>query len=370
MTLSGRAAILGILGVPALAIAASCTIFNGLVADGPDAGGREAGVDAGCALHHPPSPRLDAPNGGGVSFAVVTTRFRFGAGDAGFDLDDSCTCLPEEAGSCVPPSGGTVVCDGDGGIDNAGADVAVTYKQILEEFANGRLRAGDGNILLRIDDYNGGPDDEKVRITIYRSQGPMVDAGRGCAPTGYVKEVVDASAIQEWSIDENAIENLNFCTASQTGDGYVVNRQLVARVKTTLSVHPFIEFGQSGVVTGKVVEREAGIWSLEDVVVAGRWNADLALRSLGRYEVDLGAGSSPLCENPDYRMGILDPIRPELCAARDVADIADLDHKEGSRCTAVSTVLLLDTAPAWLGPTVSAASIPSVDCPEEAVRCP
>jgi hypothetical protein len=177
---------------------------------------------------------------------------------------------------------------------------------------------------------------------------------------------------QHWSIDALSIANRGLgglCDPEQVAQGYVVGNKLVVTMGA-LSIHPFVRFGGSGVIVGDI-QNDAGQRRLVNVIVAGRWNAEDALRSFGRYETDLlggGSGAAPICQQPEFRQTLAE-LQSLLCAARDTTSSPGQDGRD-LPCTDVSTVVLLDTAPAELGPTVAASSAPSIDCPTELVTCP
>ena len=165
------------------ALVMSCQLLLGIrdadfdVADGGssgDDGGIEASNEAGtsCSTPLPPRPPVGTGAGDGGTYILAMKTIVLGGGpNAGFDLDRTCTCTAEDPAqaraSCVhpKPKGG---CDLDGGVDNALLTITSGFaKASVDNFndnINETLDCGRQTVLLVLQDYNGGPDDDDVVV--------------------------------------------------------------------------------------------------------------------------------------------------------------------------------------------------------------
>ena len=144
-----------------------------------------------CAHTAPPAPPLHEGTGknvGGLvaAFSYMSLEGRDPKGapiTLGFDLDGLCTC--PGAGACKPVTAGTApLCDDPGtGQDNAVQKLLDQLKSFLpfnDAVFNAALREGLFSELIRIDNYNGTPDDSEVDVAFLNG---LALAGDGGAPT-------------------------------------------------------------------------------------------------------------------------------------------------------------------------------------------
>jgi hypothetical protein len=332
--------------VATMAAAHGCTVFNGLVADVPDAASAvdannaEASTsssgDTNCGAL--PPARIAAEDGGLNSFVFAVTRFFLkesadGGSDAllGYNLDQRCGC----ARSCKPLGAAEAACDPDDrGIDNAAYGfLANTFADKIEGRANDNLKKGDNGLVVRVTDYNGTANDSTVQIELYTSAGTVVLPDGGGAPKR-VPARFDGN--DQWNQVSGTLVRV---------DGYVRDFVLVApSVKATIRVDADIQMAlTNGVLTAKIEPMGAG-FALRRGVVAGHWDVEDALRQLGR----LSSGPILLCENPL----VFDPVRKVVCEAADLR--RDGIGDEALDCNALSAAMGFEAEPAKLGPTVPA----------------
>ncbi len=210
--------------------------------DPPDAGvdsgtdsGTDMGVDAdmpACPLTHPPErPDIatEGPDGTRMVFALKDPVFDQRGGrwsEMAHDLDDHCT---NDAAAddipCVPPTGGSVVLDGPGGVDNAMGErlfsLLVMFNPAFEGNVQANMNSGQ-TIVVRIDGWNGEDDDPRVDAVIAQA----VDFERpDSAPTpqwdGSDRWTLSTTSFRDGDADVPLIRDDN---------AYIAGRRLVARI--------------------------------------------------------------------------------------------------------------------------------------------
>ena len=354
--------------VSVLFVVDACTIVNGLVVDvgesGPapsvDAGDASDGAVDPCVHARPPSaPPFDptAPQGAEV-FVVVATAADFGIRANGmfeaisFDLDGVCTCLVPPGmkpvpGSCNPNGDPKTLmqCDTAGGEDNGAQGILNEAVQANLDFAKASsesVNTGGRSILIRVQDYNGQPNDSEVRVSVLVSPGLYDAAGtKTMTPT--------FTTADTWSVDMAVTTDRGngVIVPNVTTPGYVVDSVLVVNPPSiSLPVSQVAVLTMtSPVMTAKVVA-VAGGHTLGDVAVAGRWSVAEAIRVVGSFEPSVGAGR--LCEKPAFQ-AIYDPLKQRICQAADLRSLPADDNK-GKDCDAVSVAVKVTGKPASLGP--------------------
>jgi hypothetical protein len=346
----------------ALVASASCTLFNGLTARPQDAGTDgivvedEAGASVDtCAHAYRPDPKADAPTGGDLSIVVVGRSVAFGDGGAetpGFDLDRVCTCEDAAPTSCTPV--GKVECDAPGGRDNVLAALAATFSTPDFDFAkatNARIDGGE-TLIVEITRYNGEDDDGSVDVAVNATLGAL-----GATDDERVAPRFDET--DRWALDK--------ASGRQTGTAWVVGRKLVAEMNgpVTLGFDVRLTFNQA-TITGDIVPRGDGRWTLQNVVVGGRWPRNDALQSLGRQHAP--NSTVPLCETQGGIGAVVwATLMSTICASADIARVPAQD-RSGGPCEALSGGARVTMAPASLAGSVvresDAGSKCTQACPE------
>lgn len=237
--------------------------------------------------------------------------------DVGFDLDDTCTGSPtcDTAGqsvalSCKPPTA-SVAYDGNYCRDNTFGRLEYTVSLVPEivkryglndEAFNCALCVGDRNILFRISDYNGTPNDDHVRVDLYPSPGLEKVLPWNCADESWRNEPCFTPDMK-WTVWDRYLKDPHDgpdLGDSKTGDdaafvrdGYLVaqlppNTRLWFPGKNALTqAYPL--YLTTGLVTAKLGRAADQTWVATDGVIGGRVKADdllLGFRQIGLCEND------------------------------------------------------------------------------------
>jgi len=270
--------------------------------------------------------------------AFVVWRFRFDTdgGVAGFNLDNECRCAGSGVPPCVPRGDkADVLCDGDGGVDNALAIVSRTTL-FKDKQADEVVTTGTRALLLVLSGYNGRLNDRSVRVSLGGTPGLYSDKGCDGKPRGRVPMGTDNSGTREadggpspttftptwdgcdeWYVARGDID-------PKTGDflrgvtGYVTNGQLVVvdgksapffagefrfdllnpklRARIVLPDGGFIP-------DGGIVADGGPMFALREMTVAGAAGLGDLIRSLGTVSTSTVGGF--VCNVPPlYQAGI------------------------------------------------------------------
>jgi hypothetical protein len=287
----------------------------------------------------------------------------------GYDLDALCSCR-EDGPSCNPPAYADAdTCDGPDGRDNAAAQLWEASSLFLPELAStamtAEIAAGHFSLLMRVRNYNGAPNDDRVEVAFFASPGrdedpclsvppppptwngndswpiastslePSMGAGGGCSAPGYDLEAprhLDEDAYVNGGVLVATLDDLAFFIRNGNGLAEV---HLVA---ATMSGR--LEQGVNG-------------WVLEDGVLSGRW----PLEELRRAFVALAPAGSSLCTDSSLYKN----LRNAVCS---YPDIGSMLSGPTTPCDAVSFGLSFRAAPALLGSVLEHVATPSM-CPPE-----
>lgn len=344
---------LTVVGIWALggACALACTIVNGLtlpVDAGPDVvdtGPPDAGDPCPHALP-PPAPSTFA-GGDENEFVVAVREMNVGIHDStpmGFDLDGMCSCAGGVKSSCVPRR---EQCDDPTGRDNNGKELflALTPYVDVEVYVNDLIRRGRTGLLLRVQNYNGKPDDSDITLSAYLSDGiygPPVDGG-----TEPTKVPAKFDATDHWTIDVDQLLGPPEARFSKdTATGYVSGGTLVARIDARIR---FLEGAtttlKGGVITARISTTGSGQPTITAGVMAGRLPTSEALRALS-WSREPTSGK-PFCELEGFE-GI---AKAAICGAADLTVDATQD-RTGAACEAISSAISFTAVPASFGDAV------------------
>jgi hypothetical protein len=309
--------------------------------------------DGGCVHALPPDPPGTVDGGGSLSFVVAASSIDFGDQDGsspqeiGYDLDMRCTC-PEANGCMREAWAKEDGCDGLGGRDNMTgkfmAEVSVLYGGLGSKAWSEGLTKGDWSLLLRVRDYNGEANDDRVRVDwyipaeFYRFQ----DGG---------KEPPKWDGTDEWPVRTGSLETpangepWDLDKTKYFDDrAYVTGGVLVGSVAAaTIQVNEdYVLSITGGFLTAEVVE-ENGAWVLNNGIVAGRWPVQGILGQLSRIKDPVF--QLPICtDNLVY-----DQIKSQICG---FVDIFSGVGTPTTPCDAVSVGMRFETTPAQLGQLV------------------
>ncbi len=345
-----------VLVASALAIWASCAVYDSSLLVGGDAGPpSDGGADVlACnAATYPSRPDGEEAgvDAGDLTFAVQ--RFVFPGADAGvaargYDIDRQCTC--PGPGSCVPPNGTKPYCDDDAGRDNSGGQLLTTFTSFATSYnpdkLNTRIQAGEFDMLVRVRNYNGLPDDGTVEAALYLSNGTgAADAGTPPVPKfdGTDTWTVDPRSLlggvappyipQPNSVDTSAYVRGGVLVASLS------NADIEFAAGTGLAS---LKVNMTGViVTGKLVETN-GVWSVREGTLTGRWAARKFLTSIQSIKVPLT--DEYLCGDS----GTYASIKGLICKNLDIVSSPQNDNTNAP-CDALSLALGFEAVEAKFG---------------------
>ncbi len=330
------------------------------------AGGTSGG--GGCKhFSWPQPPAAPDPGADTEDFVMAVRSADFGESDLeqgakiGYDLDNKCTCQGEEQSCTQPAYAKGDNCDGPQGIDNTAAHIfaaaALFNKEITSEFHSQRANDGFWSLLVRVQQYNGQPNDDQVSVSIYPSPGFMLDP---CNPPDSKPEWLGDDV---WPIAAVAVEKIGGgggqggqggCS-SQGADGYDINapkyvdsnayvsdNMLVANLPaaglllSSASNAVRLTF-TAGFFTG-TLKKQANGWHLDDGILAGRWKLAELFKTLST----LVAGGKPLCT--DHQIYSL--VKTAVCSYPDISSELGGQTKP---CDAVSFGMKVQAEPALFG---------------------
>jgi hypothetical protein len=395
------------LGVPAALLAAgACEIVAGLTdlrfepggaAGAAGAGGAAtsssggAGGQDGCPhATVPPPPGASDPGLDDVSFVVAVRRVDFGETDltsgplVGYDLDGFCTCQGQSDSCKEPASAIPNHCDGPAGRDNATAKVlaqAATFRKALtSKFHTERAEAGEWTLLVRVDGYNGKPNDLEVRVAVYASPGRDADP---CLSTKPKWDGTDAWPIEHVSLVKPAPGTGGAGGSGAGGSGagggpggaggsggaagagggclgggggydvdapryvdrsaYVTDGTLVANLpELAIAIDSDTQLVEvhltAAFITGRPALDDAGRWRIDDGLFAGRWKINDVLPAIAAMLAD----PKTVCTDDVLYKTVKDGV----CA---YPDIASKLGGISTPCDALSTGIAFEAEQALLG---------------------
>jgi cysteine-rich repeat protein len=214
----------------------------------------------------------------------------------GFDLDGVCTnsatCGGSPGGSCRSP-GPAIPFDGVACRDNTfgrlqpvialmrdlGSDLGLN-----EDSFNCQLHRGGYNMLVRVQGYNGQPEDPHVRVDYYMSTG-LEEPTRWTCPLEDFARQPRWRSVRTWAIDDAALTGPILTPGSlpdskfADADAYVRGGYLVARVPDATPqgflgdgepYRGFVYKAQQGLLVGHLSEGQDGTWQIDDGLLGGR----------------------------------------------------------------------------------------------------
>jgi len=339
-----------------------------------DAGGpREATVsaDASCTHAAPVSPPAQvSPGGKTVNFVTALLAYTSGVtnsgdgGAVGFDLDQQCTCPGPP--SCNSASMATN-CDVEpGGHDIVGNALGALFDSQLggtsEGDLNTRIATGRYNIVLDIEDYNGGANDSDVLVGILTSSGLGNDAGMPSFDGTDVWNIDPESTVGPVEGDAGAF---TYTPRYYVSDAYVTNYVLVAhfsQVVVGLSVGT--ETLNGAILSATIGKTATGLYTLNGQLAARITTASI-FGLLGHLDYsDPDGGTHKLCGNDP----VFQAAQQSVCAATDIMGLPSQDNTDAG-CNALSFAIGFNSIQAVLGPPM-ATHYPLAGCDGGVVDCP
>jgi uncharacterized membrane protein YgcG len=339
---------------------------SGAVSGGGNGTGGGAYCEAADSTTYPAPPGPSAPSTKNIE--IVAAQHTIDLGDAppdpnnpprhyleiGFDLDEVCTTAANanegSAYKCRLPAYAIGVPDGKGGIDNALGALIQGVRNQIGNFSSDNysksIQEGKSNVLLRMTDWNGEPNDDRVTVST------MVAAPFDSFTAGLEPEW---KGLDAWPIASDAVINGNVDNPKfKDVNAYVTNYQVVAtlaeanlRLDVGLTTTQFVKLDMkltaAFVVCDIVPAEDAGTWgwSFSKCTLGGRWTADDLVKQLGQFPNPLD-NNRPLCAGNDaYRT-----FKQGICAQ------VDIYHTLGSptlTCDALTMGVTYTMKPALLG---------------------
>ena len=325
----------------------------------------------------PGPPNLDEPGDGAppmtrIVLAIEKANFGETADpDAGFltppglDLDCVDTCFQGTASSCVPPNAAAPPCDGVGGRDTR-ANNLFNYLAEVEpglgaSVVDSDVGSGKFGVVFRIDNYQGGPNQEQVVVEAFPSAGTVEQVGDAYEYTPAKHDGTDL-----WSYTSSAGTTAGFSTFLDMY-AYVTDGVLVFHFPTfPLLLLPDVGGNMNPLsfdlvdVVGSVtlVEDASGQWHGINGNVAGRWAATDALKGASTLSDNIEDIGDSICGcDAIYRT-----YWGFICGNVDIATNASSDNT-GAPCDALSFGFGFTLGPANLTTDPVDPSIVPPDCP-------
>ncbi|TKD08543.1 hypothetical protein [Polyangium fumosum] len=288
-----------------------------------------------------------------VALRVLRLKTDKDGADLGLDLDRFCSCQGEER-SCIPPEGQPekLSCDKAMGRDNqmpalfSLVELALQVQDLSERYSL-FAELGSWGIIFHVSGYNGQPNDSKVRVAWYGSEGTEA------------QPAWDGS--DAWPIATSTLEDpANVNTPKYyDNDAYVTDGMLVlsapvggiavAGGNTRLHINL-----SSGTIQAKILKDNLGRWILRDGLIAGRIPQVELFRMVQSFRDDTG---KPFCTDNIFWGATQDAF----CRGLDVQTGPPEPNKA---CNAVSFAAGFDADPAVIG-VPKAPNPDSPGCPTE-----
>jgi hypothetical protein len=257
---------------------------------------------------------------------VALRRVAFGEDSPtppGLDLDDTCTCCCQGEGpSCLQPK---TSCDYPEGVDNAVAGLFQLFDIGLvgfgsEEFSQ-NAEQGQWSVLLRVRDYNGSGDDDRVELSWLVGLGIFGGLGERLAPQWDGEDAWTVATSSFTALDGGPADpalglegNLPRYVDTKA---YVTDHKLVASLPDTellLGSGPNrITFHLVGAfVVGELAQAADGTGlALTNALLVGQWRLGDFFDALSTYR---NADGTPFCTDDSlYKV-----IKPTICGAVDM----------------------------------------------------
>jgi len=350
-------------GVLVAMVSVSCGALLGLEDRRQTAsdGGQPASTDTGtstddpCAVIGTPARPSMPDDGQEGDFVFALSRIDLGLdGGLPFDLnlDRTCTCPGPD--SCQRSE---LACDDEAGHDNASAAAMATLARLgvfSEATLNQNLRAGISGALLRVEGYNGQPDDPRVTVSFYGAI-----RFEGDRPTGRPDD--------RWTVDEASLRGSagNYGPRYADGDAFVSHGTLVASFEFPVDIggDPKQAPLRLDLKAGAIVARIDTSTGLLRGVLAGRWPTSSLLATVETLP-DPTAPGRRMCRDT-AAFGL---IRDLACSSSDVTSDPTLDNK-GSSCNALSTSVGFEAIAAAFG-TIGVRPPPAPSCVDGGAATP
>jgi hypothetical protein len=271
-----------------------------------------------------------------VALRLLRLKTDKDGGDLGLDLDRFCSCQGEER-SCIPPAGQPekLSCDKTMGRDNQMpalfnlVELALQVQDLSERYSL-FAELGNWGLMFHVSNYNGQPNDSKVRVAWYGSEGTEAQPAW---------DGTDAWPIATSTLDPLTGQPLYFDNDAYVTDGTLVLSAPAGGIRiaggnTRLQLNL-----TAGTISAKITKDDFDRWVLRDGLIAGRLPQVELFRMVQSFRDDDG---KPFCTDNIFWGATQDAF----CRGLDVQTGPPEPNKP---CNAVSFAAGFDADPAVLG---------------------
>jgi hypothetical protein len=342
----------------------------------------DASRDTGvlCANKTPPSRIASMGGDVGTQFVVVQSDVDLGDGvpgpipparylNIGFDLDGVCTTSSNSATACARSSNQETSVDGPGGIDNSfGSFIQQIRNFVPDTFSSqavtAQLKAGVGNLALRVTGYDGSANDDTVQVAMFTTVPlPNWDPSVG-TPARPRWDGSDVFPIDSRTVDNGdanapkAVDTHAYVSGSTLVAVFgSMTQQMVFGLTETIQVRLALHLETSTLVCSISPMDSVPSTSPLACTLAGRWVADDLLHQMAAFPdpTDLNHPQALCTSSQAYQT-----FKDTICLAADVSDGPDTPPT--APCDALSFGMNFNMLQAQLGGILPGSDVPS-SCP-------
>ncbi len=350
------AKVLGLLGATGIVIASACAVYDSsllVAADGGPSSDAGADVDLCKGPGWPQRPDKDDPSTGpdlefynALSFLDFNASPDAGATSSiGFNLDGFCTC--PQAESCKPGDAAPAHCDGDGGLDNSGAALIRQFSSqngfFDQTYINDQLALGVFGAVLRVRGYNGKPNDTKVELAVFISNGTEgIQQGLPQKPKfdGTDRWTLDPTALKGGALPDAGGPVANY----EDPNAYVRDGVLVGTLNFPLSIgagngEGLVTIELSGSIVAAKLTADGASFKTKGII-GGRWPTRKLLTALQVLRDPLDKTQHLCGSDPIYAV-----LKDRVCGYADISSNL-LEDGKNAPCDSLSIGFGFESAPA------------------------
>ncbi len=321
-------------------------------------GGTDAPTSGQCSELGVPPPPADAAVGTAPTILGALRVLDFGLEVdgarpqvPGFNLDLTCS-TDIASSSCttklLPTTFETHAKDKNAsGLDNAGfslIEYIARFSDVLSpKGINDGIKAGKYGAVIRVEGWNGLPDDDDIRVEIFPAIGFDENGNGGATPE------LDEDDL--WLLDGRfKVGGVLEASTIKSDRAWVAGGRAVARFKqVTLPLlladdpKPFDDHMTDAVVAVTIGTAASGKRELRDGVIGGRWKTSDFLAQVRTIFLANSSGlvNTTLCDDVPGAKLIYGSVKDTICDGRDIR--SDSEDGKGLPCDAISAGARIDT---------------------------
>jgi hypothetical protein len=260
----------------------------------------------------------------------------------GFDLDNKCSCTTDGS-SCKRPAyvdANKEICDDVRGLDN-GTGVALARINALASGAISSILINEGtsqgawSILIRVRNYSGTANDDRVSVALYETPGMATAPAWDGTDSWPISNTTVGST---GTVDEPA----NFDDKAYVHDGILVahipkTKLLFRSTRLNLPLDLF-----DWTISAKIVPANGDKWRLTEGTVAAKWSHPALFKGLSEFRYDENL-EKKLCRDDIIYL----QVKNLFCSSTDILE--NPAAGESTECNAISFGMRFDTETAQLG---------------------